>query len=84
MIEALKSIKGINKGNYRRFFRVSSLSRMRGHTWKLAKDKFRTDITTYFFTQRGVTVWNSLPGHGVEAETLAVFKTRLKTLPDII
>ena len=33
----------------------------------------------FFFTQRVINVWNSLPGHIVEAEeeTLGVFKTRL-------
>ena len=58
------------KVNYMRFFMVSLLNRTRGHKRKLAKEKFRTDIRKYFFTQRVVNVWNSLPGHVVEAETL--------------
>ena len=32
--------------------------------------------------QRVVNVWNSLPKHAVEAETLGVFKTRLDTVLD--
>lgn len=84
LIETFKFLKGINKVNYRRFFRVSSIGRTRGHKWKLAKDKFRTDIRKYFFTQRVVNVWNSLPGHVVEAETLGIFKSRLDTVLDNI
>ena len=76
LIEAFKFIKGINKVNVQ-LFRVSLVSRTRGHKWKLAKEKFHTDIRKYFFTQRMVNVWNSLPGHVVEAGTLGVFKTRL-------
>ena len=34
-----------------------------------------TDIRKHF--ERVINVWNSLPGHVVEAETLGVFKTRL-------
>ena len=44
------------------------------------KEKFGTDIGKYFFTQRVDNVWNSLPGHVVEAETLGVFKTRLERI----
>ena len=31
----------------------------------------------YFFTQQVINVWNSLPEHVVEAETLGVFKIKL-------
>ena len=76
LIEAFKFIKGINKVDVQ-LFRVSLVSRTRGHKWKLAKEKFHTDIRKYFFTQRVVNVWNSLPGHVVEAETLGVSKPGL-------
>ena len=55
---------------------------MRAHKLNFAKDRFRTDIRNYFFTV--ATVWNSLPGHVVEAETLGVFKTRLDMVLDTI
>lgn len=83
-LEMLKCIKGINKVNYKKLFKLSSVSRTRGHKWKLAKDYFHTDNRKYFFTQRVVNVWNSLPGHVVEAETLGVFKARLDTVLDTI
>ena len=59
----LKLIKGINQVNDKRFFRVSLINRTGGHEWKLAKEKFRTDIGKYFFTQRVINVWSSSPGH---------------------
>ena len=34
--------------NYMRLFRVSLVSRTRGHKWKLAKEKFRTDISVFY------------------------------------
>ena len=84
LIEAFKFIKGINKVNYRKLFELSSVSRTRGHKWKLAKNKFLTDTRKYFFTQRVVNTWNSLPEHVVEAETLEVFKARLDLVLDTI
>uniref|UniRef100_A0A0E9XFC2 Uncharacterized protein n=1 Tax=Anguilla anguilla TaxID=7936 RepID=A0A0E9XFC2_ANGAN len=84
LIETFKFIKGINKVNYRKLFKLSSVNRTRGHTWKLAKGKFHTNVRKYFFTQRVVNVWNSLPGHVVEAETLGVFKAWLDTVLDTI
>ena len=52
-IETFKFIKGINKVNYKRFFKVSLVNRTRGHKWKLAKEKFQTDIRMYFFHTEG-------------------------------
>ena len=84
LIEAFKFIKGINKVDHVQLFRVSLVSRTRRDKWKLTKEKFHTNIWKYFFTQRVVNVWNSLPGHVVEAETLGVFKTRLDEVLDTI
>ena len=55
---------------------------MRGHKGKLAKVKFRTDITKYLFHTASDQCVNSLPGHVVEAETLGLFKTRLDMVKD--
>lgn len=84
LIEVFKYVKGINKVNYVGFLRPSVVSRTRGHKWKLTKGKFSTDIRKYFFTQRVISMWNSLPDHIVEAETLGVFKSRLDLKLDTI
>ena len=58
-------------------------------TSPLTKGHLKTSIKSIkissgsiFSTQRVINVWNILPGHVVEAETLVVFKTRLDTLLD--
>lgn len=84
LIEVFKYLKGINKVNYARLLRPSSVSRTRGHKWKLFKGKFSTNIRKYFFSQRVISVWNRLPNHVVEAETLQVFKSRLDLVLDTI
>ena len=56
LIEAFNFIKGINKVNYKLFFRVSLVNRTRGHKWKLVKEKFHTDIRNHLFTQRVINV----------------------------
>ena len=50
---------------------MSSVSRRRGHEWKLAKEKFRRDIRKYF----KINVWNSCQDSG--GRNTGDFKTRL-------
>lgn len=84
LIEVFKYLKGINKAQYASLLRPSSVSRTRGHKWKLVKGKFSTNIRKYFFSQRVISVWNRLPDHVVEAESLQVFKNRLDSVLDTI
>ena len=37
---------------------------------------FKGDVRGRFFTQRVVGAWESLPGEGVEADTVVTFKGR--------
>jgi hypothetical protein len=49
----------------------------RGHELKLQKQHCRLDIRKFFFSNRVVDLWNSLPSHAVLAPTLNSFKNRL-------
>jgi len=49
----------------------------RGHRYKLKKRRSRLDIRKYFFSNRIVSIWNSLPSHVVEADSVLTFKKRL-------
>ena len=52
-------------------------SRTRGHSLRIRGNSFRTEMRKTFFTQRVVSLWNSLPQKVVEASSLAIFKRAL-------
>ena len=56
----------------------STDNRTRGHDLKLIKQTCSVDATKYYFTNRVVNVWNSLPSHIVSSPTLSTFKSRLE------
>lgn len=61
----------------RSFFTVSDDTRLRGHSFKLKKEKFNTNIRKNFFCNRTFSLWNSLPDDVVSAQTCNTFKNRL-------
>ena len=50
---------------------------IRGHNFKLYKQRANTDIRKYSFTFRVVNNWNALPNFIAEAPTIKTFKQRL-------
>ena len=77
MIETFKILKGFEKINYEKYFTIDTNSILRGHEYKLKKDKFSTDIKGNFFFNRVVRHWNKLPSEVVASNTVETFKTRL-------
>ena len=77
LIETFKIIKGIDKVDHRKFFRVATDNRLRGHKYKFEKERSNIDIRMYFFSQRVVNYWNMLPLNVVDAPSLNSFKARL-------
>lgn len=59
------------------FFTFATTNNLRGHPWKLAKQRCRTLSRQTFFSQRVVNTWNSLPLSVVSAPNITVFKCRL-------
>jgi len=53
------------------------LHNLRGHRYKLFKDRSCMNVRKFFFSQRVVDSWNKLPAHVVEAETVNCLKRRL-------
>ena len=51
--------------------------RTRGHSEKLYKKKFRTEVRRHTFTQRVVDPWNSLPEKVISAPSVYSFERRL-------
>ena len=56
---------------------LESRTNTRGHSYKLKKQKCNTTLRQYFFTQRIVDRWNSLPAEDAEAPSLNAFKSRV-------
>ena len=61
--------------DYKQFFRLAeNHNGVRGHEKKLSKDRSRLDTRKFFFSQRVVNNWNSLPAEVVNAESVNGFK----------
>ena len=52
-------------------------STTRGNVFKLDKGQTKYDLHKYYFTNKVVNAWNSLPDHVVLSETINTFKSRL-------
>jgi len=55
-------------------------STTRRNVFKLDKGRALFDLCKYYFTNRVVNAWNSLPDHVVLSETFNTFKLRLDNL----
>ena len=52
-------------------------STTRGNVFQLDKSRAKYDLRKYYFTNRVVNVWNSLPDHVALSKTINTFKSRL-------
>ena len=77
MIETYKIMHGRDRVDRGTFFSLSHNTRTRGHPLKLSVGRVKTDKRKYFFTQRVIGVWNSLPQEVVMASGLDAFKRGL-------
>ena len=82
LIQVFKIIKGIDRIDVNTFFTMTTDSRTRGHKFKIQKLRSRLNIRKYFFTNRIVDSWNSLPECVIEVETVDAFKNRLENFYD--
>ena len=56
------------------FFIVNQNSKTRGHSHKIMQQRSNSDMRRYFYTQRVVAPWNSLPEHIVNSKNVPEFK----------
>ena len=55
-------------------------SKSRGHEYKLRKKGLRQQSIFYFFSNRAVDCWNSLPNELVSSSSIAAFSRALKQM----
>ena len=72
-IETYKILTGLGRIDAGRIFPMVGQSRTRGHSLRIQGRPFRTEVRRHFFTQRVMSLWNSLPQKVVDAKTLNVF-----------
>ena len=78
LIEAFKIIKGIyDPISTQNLFQINTNTRTRNNMFKLTKKRFNMNPFKYFFTNRLVNVWNSLPTSIVNTDSVNVFKNKL-------
>ena len=77
IIEMYKHLHEIYDNKSSLNIKLRDHSRTRGHCMTIIKSHTRYDIRKYFFVNRVLDVWNSLPESVVTAQSLNAFKNRL-------
>lgn len=77
LIEVYKMLNGLSDVSFRSMFTLDLSKRTRGHSYKLIKSRFNTDLRQHFFSDRVIKFWNSLEDSTVSAPSLNCFKQRL-------
>ncbi len=79
MILVYKILQGFLEGvQWRNFFQMADISRLRGHPLKPRKDRSRLDLRKFTSSQRVVNMWNDLPTGVVSASAVKAFKNKLE------
>jgi hypothetical protein len=76
MIMVYKIVSGFADRNVAPLFNHSTLS-TRGHRYKFNQEHVHYNLTKYSFTNRVVSIWNSLSEFVVSACSVLVFEKRL-------
>jgi len=77
LIEVFKMLKSNDRVDFNKYFEIQSYNRTRGHNCRIVKQRSNLDIRKYFFSQRVVNTWNSLPQTVIDADSVNSFKNRL-------
>ena len=77
--EVYKYTHGMYKTEAGELFEFNQ-SATRGHSLKLQKERFHTEVWKNFFSNRVFPAWNSLPEEIVSASSLSQFKKYLRSL----
>jgi len=70
----------ISGTNFDSIFEYDTNDRTGGHSRKLRKKRFNTDLRKHFFTDRIINIWNALDDRTVTSATLNSFKHGLERI----
>ena len=76
LIEVFKIFSGLDNLNPEDFFAIINTN-TRGHSLKLFKDNFQSDLGKYKFSNRVIDEWNRLSNDIIRSSSLNMFKTKL-------
>ena len=77
MIETFKILTGKYDTSVAPHFSLSTFKKTRGNDYKINTARPHYDLRKYFFTNRVVNIWNSLPNDIVKSSTTNQFKNKL-------
>ena len=80
LIEVYKMIHKLSNVNFEIFFVFDTNRSTRGHSLKLKKKRFNTELRQHLFTDRTINLWNSLDEQIVSSTSLNCFKNELEKL----
>jgi len=83
LLELFKVKSGLSTIPLNTYFELNTDTRTRGHSWKLTKKRCRLDVRKYFFSERVIDRWNSLPQTAIDQKTLNGFKRALERMRKI-
>ena len=76
LIETYKILNDLENVNKDLFFHEREYIGLRGHSKMLKMSRSRLNVRKYFFSNRVIALWNSLPQHVIDAPTVNCFKNR--------
>jgi hypothetical protein len=80
LITMFKILNNYINIDFNDFFHISGNVNTRGHRFKLVKPQCRNNVFLFSFACRRIDVWNSLPDHLVNSESIGCFKNSLKII----
>jgi len=83
MIEVYKIVSGKYDSAITPTLIISDTHRTRGNDLRLQKSRLKYDMRKFYFTNRVVDQWNSLPNWVVTASNTKIFKNELISIGNI-
>jgi hypothetical protein len=80
LIFVYKVIHGIVDLSFDQLFSYAPNVGTRGHSYKLYPRKVRTNRAKNIFSNRIITIWNNLPSHVPDAQSLSIFRKELNKI----